>query len=322
MLAALEFLEDDVFWSAVGLGLASTVLVGVAALRSRRVRSTRSPLPLAGIALVAPTVIIVSDRFSLPVGVLGGLLVLGCAGILMDMRDADPAGAVLLGSVGGYLLAWHGDLVPVTWIRIVVVGTSVAGGMAFASFDRRWGGSGYPPAFFALTATGVYFTVPDPYDAIVLFGCALPVTLLGWPLPLARFGANGAFMAAGLLAWTAARDGFGRQSSIIGGVACLGLLLLEPIARLRHRERSALDALPRGRDRWPLALGAQLVLVAVASRVAGLQSPEPYVAGSPLWRGAVAPAVAIVVAEAVTALLVMEVLSRRRPAASRRRPRR
>jgi hypothetical protein len=234
--------------------------------------------------------------------------------------------AVVLALPGGWLMGWHGDLVPVGWIRATVMLTAAVGGVAFAAFDQRWGARGYPPVFLAITTLGVYFTVPDPYEAIVLFGCAVPAAFLGWPRPLARFGALGALPAAGLVAWAVARGGVGRQSSIVGGVACLGLLILEPAhRRFRASRRSWMDGLPGGWHRWPIAAGAQLVLVTVASRVAGVRSPAAYRDDGPLWRGAVAPAVGIVAAAAAISLLLMDAALRRgramgRPPARRHTP--
>jgi hypothetical protein len=76
----------------------------------------------------------------------------------------------------------------------------------------------------------------------------------------------------GLVAWTVAAGGVGRPSSIIGGLACLGLLIIEPLARaLAPTGASLLGAVER---RWwgvvPVAAG-QLLLVFIASRWAGLR---------------------------------------------------
>jgi hypothetical protein len=56
----------------------------------------------------------------------------------------------------------------------------------------------------AITLVGLFYTVPDTGDAVVLLGVALPVAALGWPWVVARLGAGGSFAIAGLLAWVAA----------------------------------------------------------------------------------------------------------------------
>jgi hypothetical protein len=73
-----------------------------------------------------------------------------------------------------------------------------------------------------------------------------------------------------VLVWVVATGGAGRPGSVVGGLACLGLLLVEPAARLLDpSRRSPLDPV-EGRPglAWA-ALAAQLVLTGFASRVAG-----------------------------------------------------
>jgi hypothetical protein len=69
--------------------------------------------------------------------------------------------------------------------------------------------------------------------------------------------------------WTVATGGAGRPGSVVGGLACLGLLAAEPLARLLDpRHRSPLDRLGRRWLPWS-ALVAHLLLVAIASRIVG-----------------------------------------------------
>jgi hypothetical protein len=107
----------------------------------------------------------------------------------------------------------------------------------------------------------------------VLLGVGLPLLLLGWPVALASLGTAGAYPAVGALAWMAAFEGSGRLTAIVGGVACLGLFVVEPLARLLKLGATTIfDALPE--RSWvvvPVA-AAHLALVFVASRVAGLRT--------------------------------------------------
>jgi hypothetical protein len=150
---------------------------------------------------------------------------------------------------------------------------------ALASFDRRWRELGLLPALLAVTAAGIWATVPDVEAALVVLGATLPLTLLGRPGPLAgraagpgpaAFGVAGSAAVAGVLVWTVASGGAARPGSLVGGLACLGLLAVEPAVRLLDpRRRSPLDPLERRPGLALAALAVQLVLVAVAARVAG-----------------------------------------------------
>jgi hypothetical protein len=107
----------------------------------------------------------------------------------------------------------------------------------------------------------------------------------------------------GLMAWTARFGGTGRQSSIVGACACIGLIAVEPAVRLlRRRGGGPVDVVATpANGRWwtlPVVVPIQHVLVFVAARVAGLgQSVER--------------AVVIVVAEGVIALAVALVVTAR-----------
>jgi hypothetical protein len=75
---------------------------------------------------------------------------------------------------------------------------------------------------------------------------------------------------AAVLVWVVATGGAGRPGSVVGGLACLGLLCVEPAVRLLDpRRRGPLDPV-EGRPglAWA-ALAAQLVLAGFAARVAG-----------------------------------------------------
>jgi hypothetical protein len=147
-------------------------------------------------------------------------------------------------------------------------------GLALADFDRRWRRHGLVPPLLAVAAAGVWAALPDVEAALVVLGVTVPMTLLGWPSPLARsgqppsLGVVGALGVAGLFVWMVAAGAVGRPGAAVGGVTCLGVLVAEPVARrLDPRRRSPLDLLA-GRDgpAWA-ALAAQVPLVGLASRV-------------------------------------------------------
>jgi hypothetical protein len=144
----------------------------------------------------------------------------------------------------------------------------VAAGALLADFDRRRP-DGLALPLWAVSVAGVWATVPDVESAVVVLGAALPPALLGWPSPLARhglvaLGVAGSLASAGLLVWVAATDGAGRPGSMVGGLACLGVLGVEPLARRLAGRGPGGPPLPAA-----ALLAAHLVLVAVASRVVG-----------------------------------------------------
>jgi hypothetical protein len=215
--------------------LAAGLLLGLAAavacLGAASLRRER-PVPVAGLALAAAT----------------------AAGLAVTGAPADPA----LG-----------------WLALAAITVVVAA--ALGAFDRRWGRLGLPPALLAVTAAGIWACVPDVEGPLVLLGAVLPMALLGRPGPLAgrwpgavAFGAAGSVAVAAVLVWVVATGGAGRPGSVVGGLACLGLLLVEPAARLLDpRRRSPLDPVGGRPGLAWAALAAQLVLAGFASRVAG-----------------------------------------------------
>jgi hypothetical protein len=169
-------------------------------------------------------------------------------------------------------VAYRGGLVDEAWIRGGVAAAIPVAALLVADFDSRHGRRGLAPGLLAISAAGVYLTVPDTEQAMVLLGAAVPVAVLAWPWAGARLGRAGAYASAGLFLWTVAAGGFARPSSIVGGAASLALLVAEPLGRmLSARQFGAIDGLP---NRWwvtPIVAVVQAGLVLVAARVAGLR---------------------------------------------------
>jgi hypothetical protein len=246
---------------AVGLLLGVAAALACLAAWAWRRRRPGAPTPVVGVALAAA----------------------GGAGIV---AATDPPAALALPLPG------------------VAVAAAVAGAL-LADFDRRWRRQGLASLLLAVSAAGIYATVPDVEAALVVLGAALPLALLGWPGPLApaagrpaaspppSLGVVGALATAALLAWTVAAGGVGRPGSVVGGLLCLGVLVVEPLARvLDPRRRSALARGPVALT----ALGAHLVLVAVAARVVG--RAETVAAALPRAGLALAAALAVALAAA------------------------
>jgi len=223
----------------------------------------------------------VSRLGQLAAGLLPGLAAaLLCRWPGWRRRERPPAVAGLalaLAAVAGLALAGAPADPGPPWPVLVAAAAAVAA--ALAAFDRRWAGLGLPPVLLAVTAAGIWATVPDVEAALVLLGACLPMAVLGRPGPLAgrasgpaplAFGVAGSVAVAGVLVWVVATGGAGRPGSVVGGLACLGLLAVEPAVRLLDPgRRSPLDPLERRPGLAWAALAAQLVLVALAARVVG-----------------------------------------------------
>jgi hypothetical protein len=207
------------------------------------------------------------------------IAVLAVGGFLAEIRHWGPLGRALASVPGAYLLTTHAGLVNEADALWVVALATVAGAALIPDIDDRGARLGVGPVLYAVSAVGMYETVPDPKLALALIGVALPLLVLGWPIPFARLGGAGASVAAGALAWAAAIGGTGRLSAVYGGVACLGILVAEPAARLLARSSSpALNLLPVRPSSTVFLAIAQTGVVYVPSRVGGLNR-DPLTAG-------------------------------------------
>jgi hypothetical protein len=111
----------------------------------------------------------------------------------------------------------------------------------------------------------VYLAVPDTEETAALLGVALPVALLGWPLRVASLGRAGGGAATALVVWIVATGGRAAPPAVVGGLACLALLIgLAP----GHARRRAAPA-PAGRS-VEIVLAVVLIhgfLALVAARI-------------------------------------------------------
>jgi hypothetical protein len=274
-----HFLDHPEFRTGVAIGAALTAL-GAAIGALARARGRRV-LPLGGLLIAVGFVVGARHSSHLPDSVAVGLALLALGGLVTGVVARYRAWLGLLGVAialpGGVVLATHlqvasGRAPRPSWIAPLVVASIAIGGPLVANFDRRFGARGWPLVLYAVTVVGVYATVPDTERALVLLGVSVPLLLLGWPVALMSLGSAGSYAAVGALVWVAATDGRGRQTAIIGAIACLGLLVIEPAARLlRGRRATVLAVLPT--SIWtvlPVA-GTHLAIVYVASRIAGLR---------------------------------------------------
>lgn len=257
--------------------LAALVVAGLGLFVRRSPRGRRArPAGLAGPAFVLAALAALGGWWGLegvvplPGDLLWGLGLLVVGGEVAA-RARWPITVGLGAALPGAWLVAHSVTFPGPgWSRWLVLGVTVVGAALAADLDRRVALLGLGPVLLALSAGGIYSTVPDTELARAMVGAALPLALVGWPLRAARLGAGGAGAAIALMMWVAAIDGYGRPGSIVGAAGALGLLVTEPIGR--RFGRRAVVGLARLASVGALEVAvvlAHFALVAYASRIAG-----------------------------------------------------
>ena len=212
-----------------------------------------------GVAVMAGIYLTVGRR----IGTTVGLIALAVGGVLFERQERDPQAttkplAWLIIVVGAVLTTVRGGLGDTLWVQILTPTVAVVSGYWLVSWDRLPQRRLLGP-LFAMTALGIWSTVPDTDSARVLLGVSLPLALATLPTSGTRASAIGAFPLAGLVAWIAADGGEPRHGSIVGAWACVGLLVLLPMLE------SKADALRP----WLVFL-THSSLVLIASRAFGL----------------------------------------------------
>jgi hypothetical protein len=254
---------------AVGLiGLVAAVIVSLVAVAYR---PYIHPLPVDGVAMAVAGLlaVAVADDAGGMVQVLGIIAAGVGAGVgrswqlPLIVRPALvlPGAAVTLG-------ATELTVEPTVRWPTVIVASVLA--VLVADADESLSSSAAGPPLLAVSICGMYATIPETSEILAVLVVAVPIALVGAPLSLARLGAAGSGAVIALLAAVVAEGGQTRSASIVGGLACTGVLALEPVAR------RLVPLAPPWPDDWRsrpvLALAAlQVVVVLVMSRVAGLR---------------------------------------------------
>ena len=244
----------------VALGSVALLLVLVVALIRGDAGRAR-PLPLAGLLIAGAGALAIASSSTLPWRVVIGLAVLTVAGAISQLAFRIPL------ALGGAIVVASALPDEPRWIPVAVVGTVTVGGLATAGFDRRAAATGLGPVLFAISSVGLYVTVPETDTAVAFVAATVPLAFTGWPRALARLGDAGSLTAVALLCWVASTGGTTRPSSVVGALACLGVLVVEPASRMLLRARAA--------DRLPprlLLVALHVVVVLLVARIAGLRS--------------------------------------------------
>jgi hypothetical protein len=137
----------------------------------------------------------------------------------------------------------------VTAVAVVAIG---AVGMSQVIEDHGWQ---VALTCLALTSLGVWGTVPDTENAVVLLGSVVGAVVGGWRLTVGRVHSVTLIPLFAVTALVAITDGTGRPSAPYGALAACGVFLLAPFVRFPTR-------------RW-WVLGTHAVLVVFGGRIAG-----------------------------------------------------
>jgi hypothetical protein len=267
----LDELGVGLAFGAVACGL---LLVAYFAAGAGRVR----PLPLAGVVIAAGGLLSIGQTRSVPNPVVVGVIGIAAAAALAALPGVSLWCSFALAVPFAWAIGFHGDVVAVSWARVLVTAGASGGAILAARFDYAWREQAPGVTLLVVTTVGMYATVPDTETLAAALGVVLPFVVLGWPVCVARLGRPGAASAAAMLVWAGSVGAAGRPASMVGLVACLGLLAGNPLGEL---------LLPRAGTRvrrWPrhsqiLAMvTSHTVLVIVAARVVGRTTDPAFAA--------------------------------------------
>jgi hypothetical protein len=245
-------LRDSGFWVAAGVSLAVVAVLALVRALSGRWWSGAGLAAALG-ALVG---LATAELLPLPLALVGGIVALGIAAQLATrwalLAGVLPAavGAVLVGVAVGEAA----DAAP-QWARIAT-GT-VAGVAALLVGDLEDARPRLLGVCLAVSAVSVYVAVPDTESVRPLVGAAGAAALLSLPRDIAA-NAAGSAAALGLLAWSVGVGGWPRPGAVVGGLACVGVLVLGRVIRWARTPIVAL-------------LLAHVAVVAIVARIAGLR---------------------------------------------------
>jgi hypothetical protein len=255
------------FRAGLGFGTVASGALLFAYLVVRALGRAR-PFPLAGLVITVGGLWSIADARPVPKAVVVGVVGIGAAA-LVCLRRVSLWFSVALAVPFAGAIGFLGDVVAVAWVRALVI-VAASGGAIFVSvFDHNWREESPGVPLLAVTAVGMYATVPDTEAMAAAVGVVLPFVALGWPIRVATLGRSGAAAAVALLVWAGAVGAGGRPASIVGVVACLGLLVGVPAGKVLLPRGGAV--LRRALRQWliPAMLTCHVLLVIVASRLAG-----------------------------------------------------
>lgn len=217
-----------------------------------------------GVATAATTIAATYATFGRRLGLTIGLLILMLGGWLLQRgqsQDGDDGSAAvgwIVAIVGAVVVTVRGGLPGSAWIQF---GTP-AFILLFGYWLSRWRTLPHQTLLgplFAISAFGIWVTVPETSTARILLGSALVLQFATLRFIDLRVSLAGAFVVAATVGWIAGDSGAARPGSIIGAWGAAGVLVLIPWAVELGRTVS---------KRWIVAIHVGLVFM--STRVFGL----------------------------------------------------
>jgi len=261
----IELLETSYFQVGLRFGLLALGVGWLLVWLTRR----RGVLPVAGL-LIAGSTLATLAVLDDPIGTEAISVLVIVLGIVLARILRAPDLMIPLGALPGSVwLAFNTDVTELFWVRLAIAVLIPIGGYLTGDFEKRYAGMGLGVIFFALASLGVFVAVPDTEWSRTLIAVALPVTFLAWPKAVATLGVEGSYASIAVFVVVTAQGGGARPASIVGGLACLGLLLMEPLTMaFRPEVVRIIGWIKRNWAGAVLASLPQFAVVALCSRVA------------------------------------------------------
>jgi hypothetical protein len=204
-----------------------------------------------------------------------GFVLIAVAGVVIQIMKIPPVVAAVCLAPGAAFLATDLAGLRPGWVGAATGICCALGGAAAIDADRWSRRNGFGIVALAVTAVGIYSTVPDTEGARALVGVALPLLVLVLLRPVPVLGDAGTAVSIAIVLHTVAREGHYRPGAVVGGLGCLGVFACEPLGRAllrRTMQAQHLVLAPTGRWRaLAMAIVLHTALVVWAARVAGLR---------------------------------------------------
>ena len=247
------------------------LITGAAALLFCLVVGIGRTGPGWGLAVAAATFTAVYATFGRRLGLTAGLLILLAGGWLLERslregarNDLPLAWALIIG--GAVLSTIRGGLGESSWVQLATPGFIIAFGYSLGAWRHMTHHNLLGP-LFAITAFGIWVTVPETSTARILLAVALVLAVATTRRVDMRISTAGAFVVAATVAWIGADGGAARPGAIVGAWGAAGLLLILPWF---GRTESSIPG-------W-LVVGLHTTVVLLSARVFGLWESAPVAA--------------------------------------------
>lgn len=240
--------NDAAFWTAFLVSAVGTLVVW---LRLRRFETE----PGVWVVVVVAIFSALHTEYRLPGPLVAAVLLLVLGEHLTRDRSMQARAVAL--TPGAVVLGASVPEVWPAWIRVVAMLVTLVGGLLTVDADRRV--QRLVPPLLAIGALGVYLCVPDTEMPKVVLGALVAAAAIGLEPRLRHRG--GVAAVIGLFVWAVSIGGIGRAGSVVGGLACLGVVVLIPVVRWSATNRVRVVVLA----------AVQVALVVYVSRVAGFE---------------------------------------------------